>query len=274
MGKPDKEISRRQFIKASAVALGSVAAIGAGVTYIQKYDDSGDHQKILRPPGAILEKDFIYACIKCGLCVQICPVQAIKLSGINQKLSYGTPYIDVRNQACDFSCDSLQCVETCPTAALNFIQFKDAGEKAVEEYDKTHSYNDPDYNPFKSQIKAMKETVKMGIAVLNETTCLAVKGKGFNGVARGNAFKGIYRSPDSKTGKAEPLANKSFERSLCDLCVTECPIGDTAIVLEKNENDGKAIFKPKVLEGCTGCGVCVMVCPTEPASITIEPKKN
>ena len=270
MGNPKKDISRRQFIKASAVAVGAVAAIGAGVKYIQKYDESGDLQKILRPPGAILEEDFIYACIKCGLCVQICPVQAIKLAGINQALSYGTPYVDVRNQACDFSCDSLQCVETCPTAALNFVQFKEVGEKAVEEYDKTHSYEDPDYNPFKSQIAAMKAAVKMGTAKVNEKTCLAFNNKGFKGTPRGDDFKGIYRSPDSKSGKAEPLSSKTFDREICDLCVTECPIGETAIIMDESGTG----LKPKVLEGCTGCGVCVMVCPTEPASITIEPKKD
>ncbi len=274
MENQKKDISRRQFIKASAIAVGSVAAIGIGVKYVQKYDDKADFQKILRPPGAILEDDFIYACIKCGLCVQICPVQAIKLAGINQVLSYGTPYINVRNQACDFSCDSLQCVETCPTAALNFVQFKEEGEKAVEEYDKTHDYKNPGYNPFKSQIKAMKEAVKMGTAIVHEKTCLATNGKGFKGTPRGKDFKGIYRSPNGKEAKASPLATKEFDREICDLCVTECPIGEIAIIMDKTESEGKVTFKPKVLDGCTGCGVCVMVCPTEPTSITIEPKKD
>lgn len=273
MENQKKDISRRQFIKASAIAVGSVAAIGFGVEYIKKYDDSGDFQKILRPPGAILENDFIYACIKCGLCVQICPVHAIKLSGINQILSYGTPYIDVRNQACDFSCDSLQCVETCPTAALNFLQFKEVGEKAVEEYDKTHSYEDPGYNPFKSQIAAMKAAVKMGSAFVLEKSCLAVKGKGFKGTPRDKDFEGIYRTPNNKEKFPKPVNTRVFDREICDLCVTECPIGETAIILDKSENNGQASFKPKVLDGCTGCGVCVMVCPTEPSSIVIEPKK-
>ena len=30
----------------------------------------------------------------------------------------GAPYIDAREQACDFSCDGLQCVLACPTGAL------------------------------------------------------------------------------------------------------------------------------------------------------------
>ena len=35
--------------------------------------------KRLRPPGALDEKDFLSSCIKCGQCVQVCPVQAIKV---------------------------------------------------------------------------------------------------------------------------------------------------------------------------------------------------
>ena len=272
MKKKNSEINRRQFLISGAVALGSMAAIGVGVKYLQKSIDDGD--PLLRPPGAVAEEDFIYACIKCGLCVQICPIQAIKLAGINETLSYGTPYIDARNQPCDFSCDSLQCAETCPTAALNFKQYKKAGEKAIEKYYKEHDTKNPDFNPFKTQIKAMKEAVLMGVAVLRPESCLAVEGKGFKGTPRGKEFKGVNRTPDGKTRGAVRLSSKQYDRKICNLCVTECPIGETAIILEETENNGGKLYRPKVLDGCTGCGVCVMVCPTEPTSIFIEPKKS
>ena len=272
MKKNNAEINRRQFLISGAVALGSMAAIGVGVKYLQKSIDDGD--PLLRPPGAIAESDFIYGCIKCGLCVQICPIDAIKLAGINETLSYGTPYIDARNQPCDFSCDSLQCAETCPTAVLDFKQFKDVGGKALEAYQKTHDVKDPDFNPFKSQIKAMKEAVVMGVAVLKPESCLAVSGKGFKGTPRGADFKGVNRTPDGKTRGAVLLSSKQYDRKICNLCVTECPIGETAIILEESENNGNISYKPKVLDGCTGCGVCVMVCPNEPTSIIINPKKS
>lgn len=272
MKKNNSEISRRQFIVSGAVAFGAMAAIGAGVKYLQKPADSGD--LLLRPPGAVSESDFIYGCIKCGLCVQICPIQAIKLSGINEALAYGTPYVDVRNQACDFSCDSLQCAETCPTAVLNFKQFKTVGEKAIEKYYDEHDAKEEGFNPFKTQIVAMKEAVKMGVAKLKPETCLAVKGKGFKGTPRGKDFKGINRTPNGGTRGATPLSTKNYDREICDLCVTECPIGESAIVLEVVESNGSKSCKPKVLEACTGCGVCVMVCPTEPGSMFIEPSKS
>ncbi len=57
----------------------------------------------LRPPGALDEKDFLSSCIKCGQCVQVCPVNAIKLADLIDGFGVGVPYIDARAQACDFS---------------------------------------------------------------------------------------------------------------------------------------------------------------------------
>ncbi|OYT17395.1 MAG: 4Fe-4S ferredoxin [Bacteroidetes bacterium 4572_77] len=271
MVKKNKENSRRQFLKQGAVALAGLAVVGSGAAYLRSVHGPNDTRTpyFLRPPGAVKESVFIYACIKCGLCVQICPIDAIKLAGVNEGLSYGTPYIDVRTQPCDFSCDSLQCVETCPTAALDFKPFELAGGNAIVAYQKTHNVTDPSFNPFPVQIRAMKEEVRMGKAYVNKDTCLAHQQKGFKGISRGVDFEGIYRAPDSKSKNATLLKDKEFDREICNLCVTECPIGETAIVFSPRHRDGK--LRPKVLDACTGCGVCVMVCPTEEPSILINP---
>jgi ferredoxin-type protein NapG len=272
MGKSKTDINRRQFLRNSAFAVVALGAAGVGVNYLKVLDEE-NAKTLLRPPGAIQEDKFIYACIKCGLCVQICPIEAVKLAGISDGLSYGTPYIDPLLQACDFSCDAMQCVETCPTAALDFIPFKKAGENALIDYQKANPAPGPDYNPFIVQSQAMKANTRMGLAVVELNTCLAVKGKGFKGVPRESGFKGVYRSPNPKRQerKASPVNDHRFDREICDLCVTECPIGETAIILdEKTGPDGKKQWQPKILDACTGCGVCVMVCPTTPPSITIE----
>ena len=272
MKKSKLDINRRQFLKNGAVAVAAIGAVGVGVNYLKYFSEKND-KTLLRPPGAVDEDDFIYACIKCGLCVQICPIEAVKLAGISDGLSYGTPYIDPREQACDFSCDAMQCVETCPTAALDFLPFKKAGENALHVYQKENPNPGPDYNPFIVQSLSMKATTKMGIAVLNEDTCLAVKNKSFEGAPRESGFTGVYRSPNPKRNerKASLVNDHLFNREICDLCVTECPIGDIAIILEeKIGSNGQKQWKPKILDGCTGCGVCVMVCPTTPSSIVIE----
>ena len=277
MSKKTTNLDRRQFFKTSAFALGSLAIVGAGAGYLKSNKKNEiPTTNFLRPPGAIDEDIFIAECIKCGLCVQICPIQAIKLADIDSGLDYGTPYIEVREQACDFSCDSLQCVETCPTAVLNFLQFKRVGEEAIEKYDKEMQGKQmsKDYNPFKVQIIAMKEHVEMGMAKLNQDTCLAYQSKGYEGKVREVGFKGVNRSPYTNERKATPVVDKEYKEDICDICIKECPIGEKAIIMEEIQDaHGKKVKRPKVLDGCTGCGVCVMVCPTEKPSIIVEPVK-
>ena len=271
------DIDRRQFFKSGAIAIGSLAIVGTGSYYLKSNKKNNiPDTNILRPPGAVSENIFVSECIKCGLCVQICPIQAIKLADIDSGLDYGTPYIDIREQACDFSCDSLQCVETCPTAVLDFEQFKVKGEEATAKYDAEMKGKqmDKNYNPFKVQIVAMKEHVKMGMAELITSSCLAFQNKGYSGTSRNDSFKGVNRSPYTEDRKATPVVDKKYESLVCDICVKECPIGESAIVMEEIRNsEGIIIKRPKVLDGCTGCGVCTMVCPTEGSSIIVEPIK-
>jgi len=65
----------------------------------------------------------------------------------------------------------------------------------------------------------------MGVAELKPESCLAVKGEGFKGTPRGENFKGVNRTPGGNTRGAVPLSGKQYDRKVCDLCVTECPIG-------------------------------------------------
>ena len=150
--------SRRRFLR--SVAAGFVI-LGTALTGL--YPVMKRIKRRLRPPGAIDEDKFLAACIKCGQCVQVCPVVAIKLADVDEGFGIGVPYIDARDQACDFSCDATQCVLACPTGALDHAITK-------------------------------KEEVTMGFAHLVEPDhCLAMQGQGFKGLARGADFKGLLR---------------------------------------------------------------------------------
>ncbi len=53
----------------------------------------------------------------------------------------------------------------------------------------------------------------------------------------------------------------------CQICVDKCPVGPLAIDIP--EYAGEVQVKA---DGCTGCGVCQMYCPSEPRAIVIEPR--
>jgi ferredoxin-type protein NapG len=198
----------------------------------------------LRPPGAIPERDFLASCIKCGQCVQVCPVKAIELGDIGDGFGIGTPHIAARDQACDFSCDAVQCILACPTGALSHKLSK-------------------------------KEEVRIGFARLDKPdACLARQGAGFKGQARGPGYTGMHRYAEIDRWKPIPVADHPYDVELCDLCVRECPIKD-AIALEPltaDPNDRRRT--PVVKDACVGCGMCEMICPASPVAIVVDAGKR
>ncbi|MES9903640.1 MAG: 4Fe-4S binding protein, partial [Sedimenticola sp.] len=266
-----KEQARREFLRTTVVGLGVV-----GFSLLGFLPVSQGKTLALRPPGALKtpedEKEFLSSCIKCGQCVQVCPVEAIKLADLDKGFGVGSPYIDAREQACDFSCDGLQCVLACPTGSL------------------THDLNFP-------------ADTRMGFARLSRPgSCLAVQGKGFKGAARGPDYKGLLRYDEVDRWNPIPVADHPYDLELCDLCVRQCPIEiritqclveDESVkskklerVAERHGNecppkhaialeptvmaDGETRMLPVIKEGCVGCGVCEMICPPEPAAIVID----
>jgi len=202
-------------------------------------------EKRLRPPGALEERRLLAACIKCGQCVQVCPVEAIKLADADEGLGVGVPYIDARAQACDFSCDALRCILACPPGALS------------------HALKAP-------------ADVRAGLAELvRPDACLARRGEAFQGQARGPSFEGRLRYEDIDRWNPIPVRDHPYDRSPCDLCVSECPIGESALRLEALEDGGApGRATPVVGSGCVGCGVCEMICPAEPTCIEVAPRKQ
>ncbi len=261
-----QQAARRKFIRSSVLACGFIGVSLAGWIPVAKAEKTR-----LRPPGALEEHDFLSSCIKCGQCVQVCPVQAIKLGDIGEGFGIGVPFIDARHQACDFSCDAVQCILACPTGALTYTKpdfaLARAGMKLA--HDPVLKAKEKDAEPTLN----LKERV--GIARLDRPeACLAVQGKGFKGQARAAGFKGRMRYMDVDRWKPIPVNDHPYDREVCDLCVTECPIKDAIRLEEFAGPDGTKRFKPVVLEQCVGCGVCEMICPAEPAAIVVDERKE
>jgi len=240
LSKERQQQARRRVLRTILLTGGVLGAAVSGylpLAYAKK--------QRLRPPGALDEKDFLASCIKCGQCVQVCPVQAIKLADLVDGFGVGTPHIDAREQACDFSCDAVQCILACPTGSLTYHKpaFLPVRAGAPLAAKPVLLAKEKDAEP------TLNLAERIGVARLTRPeSCLAIQGKGFKGQARGAAFKGELRYME-----------------------VACPIKGAISIETVFAPDGSQRKSPVVHEPCVGCGVCEMICPTEPASIEIIP---
>ncbi|MEJ2639991.1 MAG: 4Fe-4S binding protein [Desulfosarcinaceae bacterium] len=73
--------------------------------------------RLLRPPGALPEPHFLARCIRCGLCLQVCPTNTLQPLGLAAGVGgLYTPRILPRRGACEPGCAA--CGAVCPTDAL------------------------------------------------------------------------------------------------------------------------------------------------------------
>ncbi len=226
----------------------------------RRYDGTGT--RYLRPPGALPQPAFGDTCSRCGDCVKACPAQAIKLD-INAIVAHsaaaaatqgapGNPLTDVRGS---------------DKAPLTDVRGSD---KATLTPSPAHPLTPSSSESFTAgglpyiiarespcvictDLSCMKacptgalrkldtgSQIQMGYAMTDQSRCI-----------RGGGYA-IYDEPTSITGED------------CRICVTSCPLGADAIGI-----DGHGTIE--IRHGCTGCGVCEQVCPTEPASVWVEP---
>ncbi len=227
--------TRRTFIKVGASTLFFGSILGAGLYFTPKLNAQ---KTLLRPPGALNEKDFLSTCIKCGQCVQVCPYHTLSLLDIKSGNSLGTPYVDARERGC-YLCDLLPCVLACPSGSLNH-----------------------------DVIEASQ--VEMGMAILkNPNKCLALLNQE---VTQKDIAQILTHS--NKNEREEKVLNdvQSYVGKPCTICADLCPYPqkENAIAMVQNQHGQ---WYPEVRSECVGCGVCEELCPVQgEAAIVIIPR--
>jgi len=210
---------RRDFLLKSARAVG-LTALG-GLIWSAYVDEVTASKLILRPPGALKEKDFLATCIKCGMCVEACPFDTLQLAKPGDNKPLGTPFFTPRDIPC-YMCTDIPCVPVCPTNALD--------EKLVST-DGVLDIN----------------SAEMGVAVVDDQSCIAFWGIQCDACYRacpilGQAITIEYQKND-RTGKhsfMKPIVHADACTG-CGLCERACVTEKAAIfVLPREVALGKA----------------------------------
>ncbi len=203
----ETRLGRRGFLATTAGVvsgvLGGVAAATTSSLFAAGRESSG--LPPVRPPGSVPEPQFLQMCIRCGECFKACPSDVLQPMGFD-RLFQGlwTPEVIADWAGCASSCNA--CGQVCPTGAIRALPLDE------------------------------KKAARMGLAIVNESTCLPFAG-----------------------------------REACQLCVDEChaagyhAIEFTAVGTEVDDQ-GNPIpdtgFLAPVVRAdlCVGCGLCQTRC--------------
>ncbi len=126
---PDHALAFRFFQPAAATVLGpdlqrrrALTAAAAGFALVPLLRSStvmraAPDERLLRPPGALAESDFLARCIRCDACLKACPNNALQPALTEAGLEgLWTPVLVPRVGYCEPSC--VLCTEVCPTGAI------------------------------------------------------------------------------------------------------------------------------------------------------------
>ena len=195
--EPIHGVTRRQ---ALAMGGGLLAGCGLGGLYLGMDSvASASSGGVLRPPGALDERAFLSACIRCGQCVDACPFGTLRLTDLTVGLKkVGAPTFEASETPC-YLCqgyDELLCIEACPTQALGPVA-------------------DP-------------REVRIGLAVIDQDICLAYNG------AMCRACWHACPYPDEAIKYNEMLRPFVCAETCtgCGLCEYACPTETKSIVIE------------------------------------------
>lgn len=207
------DASRRRFVVQTAQ--GAAAASCVGLLWHVLLAQQARAATPLRPPGAIAERDFAAACLKCGLCVQACPYGTLKLATLGDAVLSGTPTFAPRDVPC-FMCPDVPCVKACPTGALD-RSLKDIG------------------------------AARMGLAVVDHENCLSHRGLRCEVCWRACPVRNraitlqVQARGSSKHAMFAPVVH-SEACTGCGICEKRCPTEVAAI----------RIVDPKLMQGRMG----------------------
>ena len=112
--------------------LGGLAA-GISLPLLARLDGTEQHvsdPRLIRPPGALPEEEFLRLCQRCGLCMKACPTNVINPTlGEAGVAGFWTPHLMMVRGYCEYTCTL--CSSVCPTGAIKEITAKEKIERPI-----------------------------------------------------------------------------------------------------------------------------------------------
>jgi MauM/NapG family ferredoxin protein len=111
--------NRRQVVVAGAVGLATGLLSVSSLAAVSKNSSvaRGTSDFLVRPPGALPEKEFLARCMRCAQCSLACPTNILQPTWLDLNLAdMFSPGLDPRLGPCDPRCT--KCAEACPTGAI------------------------------------------------------------------------------------------------------------------------------------------------------------
>lgn len=202
------DLGRRRLVGAVVSSLAAVPLLR--ITPLSR-SGSAD-PSLIRPPGALAEREFLSSCIKCGECMKVCITNGLQPTFLEAGLEgIWTPKLVPRIGYCEYHCTL--CGQVCPTGAITKLNLQE------------------------------KEKIKIGMAEIDRNRCLPY--------AHGTPCivceevcptpkKAIWFEKVSVAGRdGNPLQLKQPRVDLnlcvgCGVCETKCPItGNPAIFVKR-----------------------------------------
>jgi len=267
------DISRRGFVLSLASGIFAVSAVRLSNSL-----GSNWYHRIIRPPGALPEEEFLKRCIKCGQCMRICPTNVIQPGGVEGGLeNLWTPVLNNRigSSGCQLNC--VACGQVCPTSAIRPItldekkglgEFADAGPIklgtafvdrnrclpwAMDKPCIVCEENCP-VSPKAIYTQQCFNTIRDGILTISKFTGDIVE---VHENITPEKFAGgdYYCAIDGRRWKITTNTENSIEISL-DRDMKKIPAAGSKIEVQVR------LQRPYVdIERCIGCGICEHECP-------------
>ena len=194
-------LSRRGILVSSAAA--GAWALGVGRT-----EAAGGRGWPVRPPGSVPEDRFLSSCVACGECMKVCPTGVLRPMGLGGGLGgLWTPQVATRWSGCSAECGN--CTQVCPTGAIRAIDLEE------------------------------KKAVRIGLAEVNEKTCLP-----HAGIGECRVCEEACAAADHHAIRLVPVGGK--------------------LDAEGHPIEGSGLLAPVIVgQECVGCGFCQARCRSE-----------